>query len=153
DMDVETIDQPSPLHFPPPPKRALAAGCLGLLVGLAAAYAAAEVMFRHDGKAGGVFLLLFGPFLAGAGGGVGLAAESYGWARVRPAAWALLLGFVLSPEKPTLWVVAGTAGGAFSGVLRCSWADTWRWALLGAALGLASWVVNWEYWRLLILLA
>ena len=90
-------------------------------------------------------MFFFGPFLAVAGAWIGRAAEAYGWARVRPAAWAVLLGVALGLFTPTGWVVGGTAGGAFGGLRHRSWADALRGGLVGAALGLAGWVMTWGY--------
>jgi hypothetical protein len=122
-------------------------GAEGVIVGMAGGAAAGLVAGWIAGEMEAPVLMGFAlaPFFAAVGGWLGRRAQRRGWAAVRPLAWALLGGVVLSVDSPFGWVLGGTIGGCINGLRDRSPGRVVRGAWLGAALGLAGWAATWAY--------
>jgi hypothetical protein len=82
------------------------------------------------------------PFLIIAGALCGLISKKYGWATVRPVAWALVGGIVLRIYLPIGWSLGGAIGGAINGLIHRSKGKMANEVLAGVAAGLVGWITT-----------
>jgi hypothetical protein len=115
-------------------------GMWGAVAGIASAYV--------SGQMEGILLMgiFLTPALGLAGAICGAVGKRWGWATIRPLAWATLIGVGLDVFSPLGWSIGGTLGGIITGVLDRSLAGTLRGAILGTLLGIAGWgIVCWYF--------
>jgi hypothetical protein len=114
----------------------------GGLTGLLAAFAVSVVYAESvGGEAGALLCLMLAPLFALAGAIGGYVAGRFGWARVRPALYALAGGVLLGALEPSGWALGGFVGGLLHGVLGRSPRRVVKGAVVGLVVGLVAWVV------------
>jgi uncharacterized membrane protein (UPF0136 family) len=92
----------------------------------------------RDGEMGAIVALFNSPLLCVFGAIGGMVGKKWGWAKIRPLAWATLFGALFGAFNPLAWPIGGAVGGIINGVLKRSVAGTLWGALLGALIGAAE---------------
>jgi hypothetical protein len=138
-MDVGTPNGHETLAEAPYMERlvlgAVAGAFAGLLSGPIASYMEGAVIIG----------VLMAALLSVVGASCGVISKYYGWAAVRPLAWAILGGVIMHVDRPLGWLIGGAVGGALNGLLRRSAGRAAFWLWVGAMVGVVAWAGVYGY--------
>jgi hypothetical protein len=138
-MEAEVIKQEQtsgptfPKHVPFPYMEGVV---VGILAGAIGGIMMAATAFDMEAEAIGAVLL--GPFFAIVGACCGFISKRFGWAKVRPLAWAMLGGLFYF-DTPIGWIIGGMVGGLINAVVYRSSRKPIKRVLAGASVGLLGW--------------